>query len=45
MNKTGGVISSFELRNCIKEDFANFNAIDIYENIDTIAPLYAGKNF
>ena len=45
MNKTGGLVSSFELRKCSWEDFRNFNATDIYDNIDTIAPLYGGKNF
>ena len=38
-NKTGSIISLFNLRNCSREDFLNFNAIDIYENLDTLDPI------
>ncbi len=39
LNKTGDIISSFGLRNCSREDFANFNATEIYDNLDTLDPM------
>ena len=28
------------MRNCTREDFTNFNATDIYDNIDRLDPIY-----
>ena len=43
LNKTNNVISAFELRKCSREDFVNFNAIDIYEKIDKLDVFYDKK--
>ena len=39
-NKEREIISRFYLRNCTREDFTNFNATDIYDNIDRLDPIY-----
>ena len=39
MNKTGEIISTFELRNCMREDFENFNATEIYDNLEKLDPI------
>ncbi len=39
LNKTSGLISSFGLKICSREDFANFNATEIYDNLDTLNPI------
>ena len=28
------------MRNCNREDFENFNAIEIYNNLDILDPIY-----
>ena len=38
-NETFSVVSTFQLKECTREDFANFNATNIYDNIDTLDPL------
>ena len=34
--KADEIISRFYLKYCTKEDFANFNATDIYDNLDAL---------
>ena len=36
LNKADEIISKFYLKYCTREDFANFNATDIYDDLDAL---------
>ena len=44
-NETYNVVSTFSLKECTREDFVNFNATNIYDNIDALDPLADLKNY